>query len=134
MHGEHHDSKKLPEDDKIKKVSELYLQSVHPIFKKSCFDCHGMATEMPWYHKLPVVKGLMDKDMTDAKKHLDMSKGFPFDGHGSIQDDLVAISKNISSNKMPPTSYRLMHPSAKLNSEELEAINRWIATSKTILQ
>lgn len=117
----------------IKLASDLYVKSVEAIFKKSCFDCHGTATEMPWYYKVPGIKGMIDEDMKEAKKHLDMRKGFPFAGHGSVVEDLKAIQSAISEEKMPPRNYRIMHPSSKLIDEEKKSVNKWIKDSLDLL-
>ena len=37
------------------------------------------------------IKGLLDSDVKEAKKHLDMSDDFPFDGHGSADEDLKDV-------------------------------------------
>lgn len=129
VHNQRLKDKKEQATESLKLASAQYLDSVQSIFKKSCFDCHGTASEMPWYYKVPGIKGMIDADMREAKKHLDMSKGFPFDGHGSVVEDLAAIEKSISEETMPPKNYRVMHPAAKLSDEEKKIISTWIKDS-----
>ena len=66
------------EQKKYTKINQAYLKIVKPIFKKSCFDCHGNSTVYPWYYKIPGIKQLIDSDIREAKRHLDFSKDFPF--------------------------------------------------------
>src|SRR3989338_3279900 len=63
---------------KIYMVKLYFDNKLKNVFQKKCFDCHGSANAMPWYYSLPVVKGLMDHDIREAKEHLDMSHGYPF--------------------------------------------------------
>ncbi len=126
VHGEHRSKKEKQNNEAIKLASNLYIQNVQPIFKKSCFDCHGTASEMPWYYKVPGIKGMIDADMKEAKMHLNMSKGFPFEGHGSVSEDLSAIEKSVSEETMPPRNYQIMHPSSKLSKEEKQIVIKWI--------
>ncbi len=131
--GHHNDAPKLSADT-IKLASKLYSESVQAIFRKSCFDCHGIASEMPWYNKVPGVKDLIAKDIAEAKKHLDMSKGFPFEGHGSAIEDLDAIQKSVEANEMPPASYRTLHPKSELSSADKETIRSWVELTKKALE
>ena len=117
----------------IETVNEDYLKSVRPVFERKCFDCHSNATRYPWYHELPFIKGLLDKDVLEAKRHLDLSDDFPFAGHGTIEEDLSAIGKSIDSGGMPPLKYRVLRWETKISSEEKELINKWIQSSLTIL-
>ena len=48
---------------KYTQINKLYIKTVKPIFKKSCFDCHGNTTNYPWYYKVPGVKQLIDSDI-----------------------------------------------------------------------
>ena len=60
---------------KIEIINERYVKNVKPIFVKSCFDCHSSQTRYPWYHSLPLIKSLLDNDIAEGKKHLNMSDG-----------------------------------------------------------
>lgn len=103
--------------------------ALKPIFKKGCFDCHSDQTDYPWYYKLPLVKGMIDDDIKTAHKHMDMSDGFPFKGHGSPPNDLAAIREQLTEGEMPPWNYRMMHWSAKPSDVERDSIYAWIDRS-----
>ncbi len=90
---------------KYTQINKLYIKTVKPIFKKSCFDCHGNTTNYPWYYKVPGVKQLIDSDIKESKKHLDFSKDFPFISHETPLKDLDAIGKSVNNNSMPPFRY-----------------------------
>ena len=67
----------------LKEINSLYIKNIRPVFQRKCFDCHSNNTRYPWYSNLPLVKDLINDDITEAKKHMDMSNDFPFQGHGS---------------------------------------------------
>lgn len=141
--GEKHDSTKTSEkeaSDTLSSSAEAKLDSIYaiiqreftaltPVLKKGCFDCHTTRTEFPWYYKVPIVKGMINDDISEAKKHMDMSNGFPFGGHGKPVDDLVAIRDEVQESEMPPLSYRIMHWSAKPSENEQDSIIVWVERS-----
>lgn len=114
-------------------INREYLATVKPILAKSCANCHSSETSFPWYYNVPGIKQLIDSDISEAKRHLDLSKDFPFAGHGSPDDDLEAIRESVSKRKMPPWSYRLMHPESELTPEAEEEILNWVKESLFLL-
>lgn len=125
---------KLAEENKLTEINELYVERIKPIFEKKCFDCHSNETTYPWYYKLPGAKQLIDSDVEEAKKHLDMSKDFPFLGHGSPQEDLDAIEKVAKENSMPPFRYSIVNWDKGLNQDDRKMIREWTGTSIKLLQ
>lgn len=115
-------------------INSAYLKTVKPIFLNKCFDCHSNETTYPWYHSLPVVKQFINDDIKEAKKHMDMSNDFPFQGHGNPPDDLNALAAAIDQNSMPPFRYRVLHWDSSLNSKEREVIFHWIKKSQKLLK
>jgi hypothetical protein len=103
--------------------------ALEPIFIKGCFDCHTDRTRFPWYHKLPVIRGMIDSDIRGAQKRLNMSSGFPFSKRGNVADDLVGIHNELKSGDMPPMSYRFIHWDAKPTQAEADSIYNWIDLS-----
>lgn len=133
-HGARHVEEEATSEEQIKLASDLYQKMAEPIFKKSCLDCHGTPAAMPWYYRFPIVKGMIEGDMKEAKEHLDMSAGFPFGGHGNNFEDLEAVSETIAKKDMPPRSYRLLHPSSALTKDEESTILEWIQKTREILK
>lgn len=119
---------------KYTQINKLYIKTVKPIFKKSCFDCHGNTTNYPWYYKVPGVKQLIDSDIKQSKKHLDFSKDFPFISHETPLKDLDAIGKSVNNNSMPPFRYLIMHGDKKLTKDEIKQVDKWIRESKELLK
>src|SRR3989338_5754589 len=63
---------------RLARIRILYNTLARPIIEKKCFDCHSSQTKYPAYYKLPLVKWLIDSDISEAKEHLDFEKPFPF--------------------------------------------------------
>lgn len=116
-------------DSGFEEINSSYLRQVKPIFSRSCFNCHSSNVEYPWYYKLPLIKGVIDKDISDARMHLDFSKDFPFKSHDSSINDLKAINNAITDKSMPPFRYKVLHPGSKLSKEEIRTIKLWIKNS-----
>lgn len=117
----------------LKKINDLYLIEVMQIFRQKCFDCHGSVDKFPWYSIIPGPKHLIISDIREAKKHLDMSKDFPFGGHATSIEHLKAIEKLILNNTMPPLRYKIMHWGSGLTSEEKIILRKWVMDSLKIL-
>ncbi|USN47051.1 MAG: heme-binding domain-containing protein [Pseudobdellovibrionaceae bacterium] len=113
----------------LEEINEGYISKIKPILKTKCLDCHGSNNHMPWYHSLPGVKQIMNHDIEEAKEHMDMTKGFPFAGHGTPKEDLEALRETLKEDSMPPWQYKLMHWDSGLTSEEMKIVNQWINES-----
>lgn len=109
------------------------FRQLEPVFRRACFDCHSDQTVFPWYHRVPGVKSWLDRDIRKARKHLDMSAGFPFVGHGNPAEDLADIREELEEGSMPPLAYRLMHPGAAPTPAEKDSIYAWIDRSLVLL-
>src|SRR3989338_8759883 len=90
-------------------INRDYVQNVRPIFAQKCFDCHTGQTRYPRYYSLPGVKQLIDRDIREGRKHLDVSDDFPFKSHATPQEDLEEIAEVVKENTMPPWRYWVLH-------------------------
>ena len=118
---------------KLNIIGTSYLSRVKPIFQKSCFDCHSNQPRYPSYYRIPGVKQLIDSDIAESKEHFNFSNDFPFDGHGTPEEDFKAIIDEISSGDMPPFRYRMMHPAEKLTDQDKKIILDWAQESAATL-
>jgi hypothetical protein len=111
-------------------IQSAYLQNVKPIFDQKCAACHSSDVASPWYAKIPIVHWIVESDRSEAKEHLETSKGFPFAGHGTIKEDLDAIADEVKDSEMPPLLYKIFHPSSRLTENEKQIILKWIDDSQ----
>ncbi len=119
--------------DSMYAVIALGYERLKPVFEAGCFDCHSNQTDFPWYHSLPIIKGWMSGHLSEARKHLDFSNGFPFGGHASQADNLYSLKEEVLSGAMPLWQYRLMHWGAAPNDVEKDSIAAWVDRSLILL-
>ncbi len=94
------------------------------ILKESCFDCHSDVTRYRWYHKVAPVSWMIDDHIREGKKELNFSNW----GKTDLYDKITAleeIGQETERKTMPLKSYLIIHPKARLNDEQIEAINKW---------
>jgi len=113
----------------LKEVTVAYDRDVKTILGRKCFDCHSRFRQYPWYHRLPLVKNLIDADIRGAMKNIDMSDGFPFQGRGTPEGMLQAVADEVRDDGMPPWNYRLLHRGSGLSPEEKKKVQAWIDES-----
>ncbi len=80
----------------------------------SCFDCHSNETEWPWYSNIAPMSWLVQRDVDEGRQHLNFSTWSAGQGGGESADLL-------SSGKMPPFQYTIMHPDANLSDADQAA-------------
>lgn len=138
--GEIHEEKKVDlSHDKIevraeskeinKEINRDYVKNIKPIFEVKCFDCHSDKTKYPWYFSLPLVSTMIQQDIDEAKKHLDLSKDYPFISHETPIKDLKSILEVFEEKSMPPFKYRIMHSESKVTEEDIEKVKVWVQNS-----
>lgn len=110
-------------------INNKYLKNIKPIFEKKCFDCHSNKTIYPWYFKLPIISGVIEKDIKKAKEHLDFSKDFPFISYETPKKDLVSILEAFKKGSMPPFKYRIMHSESKITDDDTKIVKKWVKNS-----
>ena len=97
---------------------------VMSLLRRACFDCHSDETRWPWYAALPIASHLIERDVTEGRRQLNLSRWMqynPFDR----ADMLDKICQRISSGAMPPWQYRLMHSDARLSRTDIRALCEW---------
>jgi hypothetical protein len=117
----------------LRQINLSYQSGIKPIFEQKCSNCHGNQTYFPWYSIIPGVKQLIENDIAEAKKHLDMINDFPFGGHGTPFDDLKSLATTVLDDSMPPMMYKIAHEGSSLNNDEKLKILFWIDSSKKLL-
>ena len=117
----------------VETIAHKYLIEVKSIFKQACFDCHTNLTSYPWYYTLPVVKTKIDRDIAEAREHLDFSNDYPFMSKGTLTEDLEAIAEHLKVDSMPPLPYAVMNRKKLMSSEQKALVLRWIDESLNLL-
>jgi cytochrome c len=106
--------------------------SVMSALRRACVDCHSDETRWPWYATLPIASHLIERDVTEARGQLNLSRWTqynPFD-RADMLDKMCQLA---SSGKMPPWQYRIMHPAARLSATDLATLCTWTQDEATRL-
>jgi len=91
--------------------------------QRACFDCHSNETVWPWYSNIAPVSWLVQKDVDEARRHLNFSE---WTGRIREADEIAEV---VAEGEMPPSKYLLMHSQARLSPSEKEALMRGLNTS-----
>jgi len=119
--------------DSLYAIIQQDFTKLESIWQKACYDCHTDKTVYPWYYKLPFVKGMIDKDIEEARAELDMSKGFPFVSQRKPVDDLRKLAAEVEEGAMPPGKYTIIHWGASLSQEEKDSVAAFVDNSLKML-
>ncbi len=83
--------------------------------KRACFDCHSNETVWPWYSNIAPISWLVQRDVEEGRQALNFSE---WDRPQEV-DDIIEV---IREGEMPPLTYKLLHPQARLSPAEQEAL------------
>ena len=67
----------------------------------ACMDCHSNETEWPWYSNVAPVSWLVQNDVDEGRRRLNLSTG------GADFDEMI---ETIEEGSMPPWQYKPAHP------------------------
>lgn len=84
---------------------------------QNCYDCHSNSTNYPWYSKIQPFRMIMDNHVKEGKNELNLSS-FGEYSNRKRRNRIESIINEIEADKMPLSSYKLMHFEAKLSLQE----------------
>lgn len=116
-------SKNIPKTDFL--LVKNTPKNISRILQKSCYDCHSNNTNYPWYNKVQPIALFLESHIQEGKKELDFSKWTEYSNRRK-KSKLKSIMSQIRDNKMPLSSYTLIHSDAKLTKNEKENITDFI--------
>lgn len=128
------EARALVEAKRQAEITADYNLMIAPLFQRACADCHSGDTVYPWYATIPGIKQMIEQDIEEARKHIEISNGYPFQSHATSVEDLQAVENVIKEGSMPPLRYRLMHQSARLAEPEKQRIIEWAKRSRELLR
>jgi len=93
---------------------------VADILRRACADCHSHEPAWPWYSKISPVSWFVIGHVKDGRAKLNFS-----DWSGASTDQLEEIYSAIAKQKMPLSSYTLIHRGARLSKADQDALLAW---------
>jgi hypothetical protein len=98
--------------------------TVLTLLKNACFDCHSNNTDYPWYSNIQPIGWLMAYHIKQAKNELNFSEFGAYSQRRQLSK-LDGIANSIKDNIMPLKSYKIMHKSAQLSTDEKSLLINW---------
>jgi mono/diheme cytochrome c family protein len=86
--------------------------------RRACFDCHSNETVWPAYTYIAPISWLIQHDVDEGREDLNFSEW------QRPQKESSEAAKTVQEGEMPPWTYTLVHPEARLNPEERSALIR----------
>lgn len=84
--------------------------------RRACLDCHSNETVWPWYSGIAPVSWLVQQDVTEGRSELNLSEW------DRPQKKAKKAAEEVREGGMPPRTYLLAHPEARLDSMEQAAL------------
>jgi hypothetical protein len=103
--------------------------------QRACYDCHSNNTRWPWYGKVAPGSWLLTSDVNNGRSVMNFSEwpassGEPAESAAAL---LMASCSAIKSGVMPRPSYLILHPEAKVSSQEAQGFCEWSLSEATRL-
>jgi hypothetical protein len=106
---------------------------VRAVLERACRNCHSQQTIWPAYSYLPVVSWALERDVAEARRHMDLSYWERY-STGQKQDLLARIGTEVRNRRMPLRRYVLLHPAARLSESDIQAIYDWTKAERRALR
>jgi hypothetical protein len=104
------------------------------LFQRSCQNCHSENTQWPWYSHIQPLSYLINKDVQEARHHVDFSNWNAY-SPDQKRDLLSRMGSLVRSGQMPLPRYVALHGDAKLTPKQRQQIYQWSrAERKRLLQ
>jgi hypothetical protein len=84
--------------------------------ERACFDCHSNETRWPWYSNVAPLSWLVQADVAEGRRDLNFSEWT------RRYEEAGESGETVRNHEMPPQSYLLLHPAAKLSNVEREQL------------
>jgi cytochrome c551/c552 len=94
---------------------------VATIAQRACGNCHSYETKWPWYSKFSPVSWFLVRHVEQGRAKLNFDEWSP----AAAADQLEETYDSVAKNKMPPWSYLLMHPEARLSQVDRDLLLAW---------
>lgn len=100
-------------------------ENIQSILKASCYNCHSNNTDYPWYNKVQPVSWILESHIEQGKAELNFSE-FGSYSLRRQKSKLKSMASQIENDKMPLSSYTLIHRNAKISENEKLLLINWI--------
>ena len=97
---------------------------VKAILRRACYDCHSHETVYGWHTRIAPVSWLVAHDVEEGREKMNLSRWSTLDAKrlAKLREELP---EEVAEGEMPPWSYRLAHPEARLSGADRAALEAW---------
>jgi cytochrome c len=106
---------------------------VFPLLERACQNCHTQRTHWPAYSYLPLLSWPLEKDVAEARQHMDLSLWNQY-SVDQKRDLLARIGAEVRNRQMPLRRYVLLHPEARLSEAEIQVIYEWTKAQRRAMR
>jgi len=107
-------------------------KNINKKLQVSCYDCHSNNTVYPWYNEIQPIAWFLENHIKESKQELNFSIWNNYSNRRK-KSKLKSIISQIKDDKMPLSSYTIIHGNTKLSESEKELIVEWINTLRDSL-
>lgn len=97
---------------------------VKSILKRACYDCHSNQSASNWEARMAPFSWIVSREVDTARSRFNFST---FDTLTAAQQQgfVWEMVNMIADNKMPLPSYTLLHPAARLSTQDIEVLKSY---------
>jgi len=99
-------------------------QDVQDIFIQACYDCHSHQSEYPWYTNVFPVSVWIRGHIRGARQNVNFSTWGDYDA-AKQRHKLEEVVEVFDNGRMPPKSFKALHPEAKLTPAQIQRVLAW---------
>ncbi|WP_303949450.1 cytochrome c peroxidase [Desulfovibrio piger] len=105
--------------------------SVSGIVQDKCMACHSRGYDLPFYAKVPGIRGIIEKDYRDGIRALDLNQELVQRKDRPVGETVLAkMEWVILNDTMPPAKFAVVHWGSRLSDQDKKDILTWVAESR----
>jgi hypothetical protein len=93
---------------------------------RACGNCHSNHTNVPWYGHVVPISWWIKRHVSEGREALNFTDWTMYPARRQ-RDELDSICGLVSNGRIPPASYRALHPESRLKAQDKKAICAWAA-------
>ena len=93
---------------------------------RACGNCHSNKTDFPWYGHVVPISWWIQSHVREGREELNFSEWTRYTAL-ERHNELESICGVVSNARMPPASYRVLHPESRLEDKDKKLICAWAA-------
>lgn len=97
---------------------------VRAVLRRACYDCHSNETVWPWYSRVAPASWLVVRDVRLGREAVNYSTWNRVDAKKQLES-LQESWEEVSEGEMPPRTYLLLHPEARLSANDRSLLQAW---------